>query len=33
VFPQWAYYILHLRCNLANDLIACPEGSGYGYLA
>jgi hypothetical protein len=33
VFPQWAYYILHLRCNLANDLVACPSGSGYGYLA
>lgn len=33
VFPQWAYYILHLRCNLANDLIACPSGSGYGYLS
>ena len=32
VFPQWAYYILHLRCNLANDLVACPAGSGYGYL-
>jgi hypothetical protein len=33
IFPQWAYYILHLRCNLANDLVACPSGSGYGYLA
>lgn len=33
VFPQWAYYILHLRCNLANDLVACASGSGYGYLA
>jgi hypothetical protein len=33
VFPQWAYYILHLRCNLANDLVACPTGSGYGYLS
>jgi hypothetical protein len=33
VFPQWAYYILHLRCNLANDLVACPSGSGYGYLS
>jgi len=32
VFPQWAYYILHLRCNLANDLVACSAGSGYGYL-
>lgn len=32
-FPEWGYYILHLRCNLANDLIACPEGSGYGYLS
>jgi hypothetical protein len=33
IFPQWGYYILHLRCNLANDLVACPSGSGYGYLA
>jgi hypothetical protein len=33
VFPQYAYYILHLRCNLANDLVACPAGSGYGYLS
>ena len=33
IYPEWAYYILHLRCNLANDLVACPEGSGYGYLA
>lgn len=33
VFPQFAYYILHLRCNLANDLVACPAGSGYGYLS
>lgn len=32
VFPQYAYYILHLRCNLANDLVACASGSGYGYL-
>jgi hypothetical protein len=32
VFPQWGYYLLHLRCNLANDLVACPSGSGYGYL-
>jgi hypothetical protein len=23
-FPQWGYYFLHLRCDLANDLIACP---------
>lgn len=33
VFPQWGYYILHLRCNLANDLVTCPAGSGYGYLS
>lgn len=33
VFPQWAYYLIHLRCNLANDLVACTSGSGYGYLA
>jgi hypothetical protein len=33
IFPQWGYYIIHLRCNLANDLVACPSGSGYGYLA
>jgi hypothetical protein len=32
VFPQWSYYLIHLRCNLANDLVACPSGSGYGYL-
>jgi hypothetical protein len=32
VFPQYAYYLLHLRCNLANDLVACSSGSGYGYL-
>ena len=32
VFPQWGYYLLHLRCNLANDLVACASGSGYGYL-
>jgi len=30
IVPSWGYYILHLRCNLANDLIACPTGSGYG---
>ena len=33
IFPQWGYYILHLRCNLASDLVACPSGAGYGYLA
>jgi hypothetical protein len=33
VFPEFGYYILHLRCNLAADLVACPSGSGYGYLA
>lgn len=33
VIPTWNYYILHLRCNLANDLVACPSGSGYGYLS
>jgi hypothetical protein len=32
VFPQWGYYILHLRCNLANDLMPCSNNSGYGYL-
>lgn len=33
IFPQWAYVIVHLRCNLANDLVACSSGSGYGYLS
>lgn len=33
IFPQWGFYILHLRCNLASDLVACPSGAGYGYLA
>jgi hypothetical protein len=33
IFPEWGYYLLHLRCNLANDLVACPSGSGYGYLS
>ena len=33
IFPQWGYYLIHLRCNLASDLVACPDGSGYGYLA
>ncbi|NBW14566.1 MAG: hypothetical protein EBR82_41860 [Caulobacteraceae bacterium] len=33
IFPQWGYYIIHLRCNLANDLVACPSSSGYGYLS
>jgi hypothetical protein len=32
IFPQWAYYFIHLRCNLASDLVACPSGAGYGYL-
>ena len=32
IFPEFGYYILHLRCNLAADLVACPSGSGYGYL-
>lgn len=32
VYPQWAYYFIHLRCNLANDLVACGSGAGYGYL-
>lgn len=32
IVPTWGYYILHLRCNLAADLVACPSGSGYGYL-
>lgn len=30
--PEWGYYIIHLRCSLANDLVACASGSGYGYL-
>jgi hypothetical protein len=33
IFPEFGYYLLHLRCNLAGDLVACPSGSGYGYLA
>ena len=33
IYPQWAYYILHLRCSLAGDLVPCASGSGYGYLA
>lgn len=33
IVPTWGYYILHLRCNLAADLVACPTGSGYGYLS
>ena len=32
IVPTWGYYILHLRCNLAADLVACPSGSGYTYL-
>jgi hypothetical protein len=30
--PEWGYYIIHLRCSLANDLVPCASGSGYGYL-
>jgi hypothetical protein len=33
IFPEFGFYILHLRCNLANDLVACSSGSGYGYLS
>ena len=33
IFPQWGYYLIHLRCNLASDLVACPSGAGYGYLS
>ena len=33
IVPSWGHYILHLRCNLAADLVACPTNSGYGYLA
>jgi hypothetical protein len=33
IFPEFGYYLLHLRCNLAGDLVACPSGAGYGYLA
>ena len=33
IVPTWGYYILHLRCNLAADLVACPTSSGYGYLS
>jgi hypothetical protein len=32
VFPEFGFYILHLRCTLAGDLMACPDNSGYGYL-
>jgi hypothetical protein len=32
IFPEWGYYIIHLRCSLANDLVPCASGSGYGYL-
>lgn len=32
IVPTWGHYILHLRCNLAADLVACPTNSGYGYL-
>ena len=30
--PEWGYYVIHLRCSLANDLVSCASGSGYGYL-
>jgi hypothetical protein len=33
IVPTWGHYILHLRCNLANDLVVCPDNSGYGYLS
>ena len=33
VYPQWAKYIVHLRCSLANDLVPCGPSSGYGYLS
>ena len=32
IFPEFGFYLIHLRCSLANDLVACPSGSGYGYL-
>jgi hypothetical protein len=32
IFPEWGYYIIHLRCSLAGDLVPCASGSGYGYL-
>jgi hypothetical protein len=32
IFPEWGYYLIHLRCSLANDLVPCASGSGYGYL-
>jgi hypothetical protein len=32
IYPQWGYYIIHLRCSLAGDLVPCASGSGYGYL-
>jgi hypothetical protein len=32
IFPQWGYYLIHLRCSLAGDLVPCASGSGYGYL-
>jgi len=32
IFPQWGYYLIHLRCSLAGDLVPCSSGSGYGYL-
>jgi hypothetical protein len=32
IYPQWGYYLIHLRCSLAGDLVPCASGSGYGYL-
>jgi hypothetical protein len=32
IFPEWGYYLIHLRCSLAGDLVPCASGSGYGYL-
>ena len=32
IIPSWGYYFIHLRCSLANDLVPCASGSGYGYL-
>lgn len=29
IHPEWGYVMLHLRCNPAAGLLACPEGSGY----
>jgi hypothetical protein len=32
IYPQWGYYLIHLRCSLAGDLVPCASGAGYGYL-